>query len=1088
MKTRTRLVIILSLALTSPVAMLMIAKQARAGQNSAPRRPQGPGDIYTAAGFPCVTAHSTTRALFASYNGSLYQVMRDSDGKTLDIGVVQPSASPVPDAGGYADAPAQDAFCANTVCWITTIYDQSGKGNHLYQAPPGTFRGPAKGGFNTLPIADMAPVTIMGHKAYGVYIMPGMGLRNNNATGLAINDEPQGIYMVFDGTHYDSGCCFNYGNTSTNSRAVGTGTMDTVYFGNATAWGSGSGPGPWIMSDMEAGLFSGYSTRQNVDDPTIDSWRFVTGTVNGGGGNQWEIRGGNAQNGDLTTFYKGARPGSRENSNYFPMHRKGAVQLGNGGDNGNGSAGTFYEGVITSGYPTDNAINTVQANIVAARYDVPRISLSRVTTFTPKSTQDVTVTFANTTGAPATDVKLSITTPTGWTSIVSGSTDSSKTFTDSIASGAKVSATFKVTSSATTGAGYLNGKAEWKNSTTNLMQSETIAQRTRNVFPVKINEVRLGAGSNPTNQFIELYNASDSDVDISNWSIINTKSEWASVKLATMPAGTKLAPKSFYLLGLSGSGLAAPSSAGKTTINVLSTTGFEVGQKIEIEGETRAIAGIGTPAAAMTTVFIPVSTGPWLTIPAGSTNLPVTNATGFEVGQKIGIDIGGNYEVATVTAVGKAATQTTLSSDAKAGDINIRLAANSNMTVGDTLTVGTGGRREFVKVKSIVNVSAAPSRGGRGGFAGRGSAGGGEIELAEPLEFDHMSGVDVSDVGTGISISPATRFPHKSGDALQALGSGITLESALDKSHEYGAAVINPLVDTAGYQGPPAPNQWFGNPLSASAGSIALMDSSGEAVVDAIVYGSQQSSSSANGTITSPEIATLEGDQSQGGCIVVAPSSGRGGFGRRGGSNAGDTNKSLGRFPDGADTDSNCNDFLVQTNGTSLSVASAAGANNIKVASVEGFGAGQEIIIGNGANRERAVIATVGTAGGTSVSSATEAGATVVPVASAAGFNVGQTINIGSGSQLETAVVASISGGFVRGRGGFGSRGTRGGQTGDITITVTSPLRFAHAVDAQVSGSGITFTASLTKAHNTGTQVAGSDPTPGTPNQYSRRR
>ena len=157
-----------------------------------------------------MTAHSTTRALFASYNGPLYQVKRQSDGKTLDIGLVRP---PRADAGGYADAAAQDAFCANTICVINRIYDQSGKGNHLYQAPPGpSFPGPAKGAFDTLPIADMAPITIGGHKAYGVYIMPGMGFRNNDATGLAINDEPEGIYYVVDGTHYDSGCCFDYGN------------------------------------------------------------------------------------------------------------------------------------------------------------------------------------------------------------------------------------------------------------------------------------------------------------------------------------------------------------------------------------------------------------------------------------------------------------------------------------------------------------------------------------------------------------------------------------------------------------------------------------------------------------------------------------------------------------------------------------------------------------------------------------------------------------------------------------------------------------------------------------------------------------
>src|SRR5579872_4680004 len=84
-------------------------------------RPKGPCDIYGAAGDPCVAAHSTTRALYASYNGPLYQVLRQSDGKTLNIGVVQSSGS---DRGGYANAAAQDTFCANTTCWITTVYDQ----------------------------------------------------------------------------------------------------------------------------------------------------------------------------------------------------------------------------------------------------------------------------------------------------------------------------------------------------------------------------------------------------------------------------------------------------------------------------------------------------------------------------------------------------------------------------------------------------------------------------------------------------------------------------------------------------------------------------------------------------------------------------------------------------------------------------------------------------------------------------------------------------------------------------------------------------------------------------------------------------
>ena len=44
-----------------------------------------PCDIYASGGTPCVAAHSTTRALYAAYTGSLYQVKRASDSATLTI-------------------------------------------------------------------------------------------------------------------------------------------------------------------------------------------------------------------------------------------------------------------------------------------------------------------------------------------------------------------------------------------------------------------------------------------------------------------------------------------------------------------------------------------------------------------------------------------------------------------------------------------------------------------------------------------------------------------------------------------------------------------------------------------------------------------------------------------------------------------------------------------------------------------------------------------------------------------------------------------------------------------------------------------
>src|SRR6185436_591679 len=228
MKKKIGLMIMLGLALTLPPAALMMAQQGGVGRSA---RPEGPCDVYAAGGAPCTAAHSSTRALFAAYNGPLYQVLRQSDGKTLDIGVVQPSTS---DAGGYADAAAQDTFCANTTCWITTLYDQSGKKNHLVQAPRGGFSGPAMGGFNNVPIADMAPITIMGHKAYGVFIAPGMGLRWNDAHGTAVDDQAEGQYWVVNGHHFNNGCCYDYGNAETDSRDDSDGTMETTYFGNAT--------------------------------------------------------------------------------------------------------------------------------------------------------------------------------------------------------------------------------------------------------------------------------------------------------------------------------------------------------------------------------------------------------------------------------------------------------------------------------------------------------------------------------------------------------------------------------------------------------------------------------------------------------------------------------------------------------------------------------------------------------------------------------------------------------------------------------------------------------------------------------------
>ena len=570
---------------------------AQAAQPASPPRPQGPCDIYAAGGTPCVAAHSTTRALYASYDGPLYQVKRLSNNAVRDIGVVAPTAKPVPDAGGYADSAAQDAFCANTTCLITKVYDQSPMHNDLTQAPRGAFSGPAMGGFNNLPVADMAPVTVSGHKAYGVFIEPGMGLRNNDTRGIAVDDQPEGMYWVLNGKHFNGGCCFDYGNAETDSRDDGNGTMETSATSATPPPGTtATPPGPWIMTDQENNLVGcvnpGSTSKLCADLPSITS-RFVTAVAKGEP-HHWASLGGDAQQGALTTMFDGPRV----DASYDPMRKQGAIVLGNGGDNSNGSQGTFYEGVMTSGYPTDATDKAVQANVVAAKYAVQRLSLSPASatatppglqTFAPGSSQDSTVTFTNTDGSPAVGVQAEHLGPPSSGPPRPGHHRHVVT-SRPVAPGQSVSTTFKVTSGPAAFNGDLVGNASWTNPRNGARQSETTTEKVRNISPIKINEFRTGTSDDPTNSFIELYNAGASAVDISNWTLTEHPTQQAIFSTVTVPAGTTLAGHGHYLLGLSSSGLAAPASAGDTTVNVRSTTGMNVGDPIVIDSGANAEA------------------------------------------------------------------------------------------------------------------------------------------------------------------------------------------------------------------------------------------------------------------------------------------------------------------------------------------------------------------------------------------------------------------------------------------------------------------------------------------------------------------
>jgi non-reducing end alpha-L-arabinofuranosidase len=318
-----------------------------------------PCDVFVAGNTPCVAAHSTVRSLYAKYTAALYQVKRASDSATQNIGLL---------SDGYANAETQDAFCKNTTCIITKIYDQSPRHNDLAISPGGHFKGSGPNGSDLGAAADALPVTAGGHQVYGVSISPGMGYRNNRTSGVAVKGEPEGMYMVSSGTRFNSGCCFDYGNAEMSGTDTGAGHMDTVNVSRDLSWANcHNGPGPGVHADLENGIFHWNERSCNpASDVSGRPRPFISAWLKNNGQTKFALKWGDAQSGGLKRIYSGPLP-----HGYAPMRQEGGIVLGVGGDNSHASAGSFFEGAMTAGFPSDSADSAVQSNIVTVGYGAP---------------------------------------------------------------------------------------------------------------------------------------------------------------------------------------------------------------------------------------------------------------------------------------------------------------------------------------------------------------------------------------------------------------------------------------------------------------------------------------------------------------------------------------------------------------------------------------------------------------------------------------------------------------------------------------------------------------------------------------------
>jgi hypothetical protein len=339
-----------------------------AGGSGSGSRTDGPCDIYAAANTPCAAAYSTVRALRKGYTGPLYQVRSGSStkntgsgGQVKDIGMT---------ADGFADTAAQDAFCSGTLCTFSILYDQSGNGNDLKVAKKGSTAGGATGAEDDYESSATHSLMVSGHKVYSLYMAAHEGYRlqavgKNMPRGSAA----EGIYELADGKHVGGACCWDFGNVTTNPLQYHT--MNTLFFGVAY-WGRGQGEGPWFMADFEAGVWAGGSKKGdagwgslNDDHPPNNSnpsmkVAFALGVLKTTQTN-YTLRSADLSTAsNLTTSFSGALPKAMDN--------QGGIVLGVGGDNSNYSYGTFFEGAITVGAPSDATDLAVMNNVKAANY------------------------------------------------------------------------------------------------------------------------------------------------------------------------------------------------------------------------------------------------------------------------------------------------------------------------------------------------------------------------------------------------------------------------------------------------------------------------------------------------------------------------------------------------------------------------------------------------------------------------------------------------------------------------------------------------------------------------------------------------
>jgi len=181
-----------------------------------------PCDALAAAGTPCKAAYSLTRALYATYNGNLFQLIRTSDSATLNVGVIT--------AGGNVNTSGIAAFCAATTCSFNSPVDQTGNNNTL----PGVSGKLAP--YQTMSFGNGAAWPII----VGSDVAPVAYRNRASTTGIPTGAATTTEFYVRTLDQFSTNGTGDFGNMEATVANTGTGHMFALLYSNYNAQVQGS--------------------------------------------------------------------------------------------------------------------------------------------------------------------------------------------------------------------------------------------------------------------------------------------------------------------------------------------------------------------------------------------------------------------------------------------------------------------------------------------------------------------------------------------------------------------------------------------------------------------------------------------------------------------------------------------------------------------------------------------------------------------------------------------------------------------------------------------------------------------------------